>query len=173
MKKITFIIVSLLLISCSEMKDLSMIKDVENISLCLLSADVYNAESQQKTKEYLERREVLRKIELKGEQRESFVEEFLNENNYEVVSRKCKFEPVYALLVNGKPYAFFDVEYCPTLKIMVEGKEPKYMDIATENTLKKLLDAYTKIVLRKIPASFFAQTNLLISQKKQRSREIL
>lgn len=133
-----------MLVACSEMKELSMIKDVENITLCLLSAEVYNAETQQKDKEYLERREVLKTIALKGDERTSFLKEFLNENNYEVVARKCKYEPVYALLVEGKPYAFFDVEYCPTLKIIIEGKEPKYLDITTENTLKKVLDELMK-----------------------------
>lgn len=144
MKKIVLLLMPLLLMTCSETKDVFMIEDSQSLTLCLLSEEVYGVEKQQKTKEYLERREVLQTIQLKGEQRVAFLKEFTNKDNYGVVSRKCKYEPVYALLVDNKPHAFFDVEYCPTLKIVLNGKEPKYMDIVTENSLKELLDEYMK-----------------------------
>lgn len=140
MKKFVFFLISILLISCSEMKDISAIKDAENITVCLLSAEVYNATSQDATREYIERREVLRKLDLKGEQRTSFLKEFLDENNYEPLSRKCKFEPVYAIVVNEKLFALFDVEYCPTMHYVNNKKDAKYIGITAENSLKKLLD---------------------------------
>ena len=144
MKKITFFLISILLISCSEMKDISAIKDAENITVCLLSAEVYNKESQDATKEYLEKREVLRTLDLKGEQRTLFLKEFLDEKNYEPLSRKCDFEPVYALLMNDKLFALLDVEYCPTMEFVNNKKSAKYIGITTENTLKKLLDENLK-----------------------------
>ena len=140
MKKLAFFLISILLISCSEMKDISAIKDAENITVCLLSAEVYNTASQDASKEYLERREVLKTLDLKGEQRTTFIKEFTNDANYEPISRKCKFEPVYAILMNGKLFALFDVEYCPTMHYVNNKKEAQYIGISAENTLKKLLD---------------------------------
>jgi len=144
MKKITFFLISILLISCSEMKDISAIKDAENITVCLLSAEVYNTTLQDATKKYIERREVLKTLDLKGEQRTTFVKEFVNDANYELIMRKCKFEPVYAILMNGKLFALFDVEYCPTMHYVNNKKDAKYIGIAAENTLKKLLDKHLK-----------------------------
>jgi len=139
MKTLTYYIFSLFLISCTEMKDFSSIKEDESITVCLLSAEVYNEASQDAAKEYLERREVVNKLTLEGEQRATFFNEFLDESNYEPLNRKCKFEPVYALVVNNKLFALLDVEYCPTLQY-VNGKNSKYVGIAAENSLKKLLE---------------------------------
>ncbi|MBC8756079.1 hypothetical protein H2O64_15485 [Kordia sp. YSTF-M3] len=144
MKTLTFYIVSLLLISCNGMKDISEIKDEDTMTVCLLSNEVYNADSQDTAKEYLERRQVVRKLVLEGDQRASLLKEFLNDSNYEPLSRKCKFEPVYALLVNDKLLALFDVEYCPTIEYVNKEKDSKYIGITAENTLKKLLEDYLK-----------------------------
>ncbi len=144
MKTLTFYILSVVLISCNGMKDISEIKDADTMTVCLLSAEVYNQESQDAAKEYLERREIVRKLVLEGEQRASLLKEFLEDSNYEPLSRKCKFEPVYALLVNDQLFALFDVEYCPTIKYVNRGEDSKYIGITTENTLKKLLEDYLK-----------------------------
>lgn len=143
MKILTYYLFSLTLISCTEMKDFSSITDDDNITVCLLSAEVYNEASQIAAKEYLERREIISKLDLKGEQRATFFKEFLEDSNYEPLSRKCKFEPVYAVVVNKKLFALLDVEYCPTLQY-VNGKKSKYVGITAENNLKKLLETNLK-----------------------------
>lgn len=139
MKAISFLIISIVLISCREMKDVSAIKEAKSISLCYLSEEEYDKDEQIQTKEYLEQRQVLQKIELKEEQRDLFLNEFLNQDNYEALTRKCQFQPVYALLVDNKLYALFDTEYCPTIKYVNKKKEAQFLGITTENTLDKVV----------------------------------
>ncbi|WP_046744965.1 hypothetical protein [Kordia zhangzhouensis] len=142
MKKITLLIIALVINSCSEMKDVFEINDSETITIGLLSEEVYSADEQKKDKTYYERREVVQQKELTGEKRTAFLKEFKNKDNYVPLARKCKYEPVFVLLVDDRPHAYFDVEYCPTVKFILEGKKEKYLDIVTENTLKELLDTH-------------------------------
>ena len=144
MKKITVLLIALAIHSCSEMKDLFEINETETIIVGLLSEEVYAEADQQDDKTYYERREVLQQKEFTGEERAAFLKAFKDKSNYEPLARKCKYEPVYVLVVNGQPHAFFDVEYCPTVKFIIDETKEKYFDITTENSLKDVLDTHFK-----------------------------
>lgn len=139
MKGITFLIISIVLISCREMKDATILKEAKNMSLCYLSEEEYDKDSQLETNEYFEQRQVLKKIDLNEQQRELFLSEFLNQENYEALTRRCEFQPVYALVVDQKLYALFDTEYCPTIQYVNNKEDDQFLGVTTENTLDRVL----------------------------------
>ncbi len=144
MKGITFLIISIVLISCREMKDAKVLKEAKKISLCYLSEEQYDEDSQTQLNEYFEQRQVLKEIDLNEQQRQLFLNEFLNQENYEALTRRCQFQPVYALVVDQKLYALFDTEYCPTIKYVNNKEEDQFLGVTTENTLDQVLKSLMK-----------------------------
>lgn len=142
MRIFIFLFILFFMISCDEMKELAAIKDAENINLCLL--DDKETINLIQGKEYYEGREVLKVITLNAEDKKKLLAELLKKSNYEPLSRKCPFEPVYVLRSDTKLYFLLDAEYCPTIEYEDTQGNTKLLGIKTDNTLKTLLAELVK-----------------------------
>lgn len=139
MQKLLIISIILGTISCEpQMEQFNELKRASDIYLLLLSASETTEVNDSLA--YVGNREVLRQVRLTDEQRGSFIGHFTKKANYEPLNRRCKFEPVYALKIDGKIYATFDVEYCPTIQFMTNEEVPDLLGITTDNTLKTAID---------------------------------
>ncbi len=127
-------------VGCTTLRKAKPIKEKDALTLHVLNS--HEADTLEVGKMYIRNREVLDTIELIGEQRSKFLEEFENEKNYEPITRKCELNPVYSLFVNDNLYALFDVEYCPTIEYVHKRKKSKFEGIITNNGLKEILSQY-------------------------------
>lgn len=134
----------LLAITCcnSQMEQLKSIKEAKDIHILLLSETENN--DAEEDENYVRKRQILKEVKLNEDQKKEFIKKILEKDNYEPLTRKCKFEPVYALRVDDNIYATFDVTYCPTLEYTDELGEITLLGIKTNNSLiaivKEIMD---------------------------------
>ena len=138
MKNLLIISFAIAMISCGKQVEMiSELKKSEEAYLLLLNANETNAPVD--SIEYVENRTILDQVKLSEGQRGQLVDQFLNQENFEPLSGKCKYQPVYAVKINGKIYATFDVEYCPTVRYSSSAKKEQLLGIKAESELKKVV----------------------------------
>jgi len=82
--------------------------------------------------------EVVRSIEVEDKS-DKLLGELTNKENYEPVSRRCKMYPQYAIEIEGKLVAVFDLESCPRIEYLANEEETVF-DIKMENSIKAELE---------------------------------
>jgi len=133
MRVLTLFLIILMAQSCDNtMEELKALNANETMELLFLSVDEYDTFDD--NKEYIEYKEVIGKIELKGDTKAELIQAILSKDNYEPLSRKCKLDPVYALKINGELFALLDVEYCPLLKV---NSSNELLQITFDNSIKQ------------------------------------
>lgn len=138
MKYAAFIILLAVICCNSQMEQFNSIKDSQEMHLLLLSET--EADNAGDEDNYVRKRQILKDVKLSEDQKKLFIKNILEKDNYEPLSRKCKFEPVYALKIDGRIYATFDVTYCPTLEYTNDSGEATLLGVKTDNSLIEIVN---------------------------------
>lgn len=121
--------------SCKKGNGLDSLKNATNIHLLYL--DALKAKTFKENVKYIDDRKVLKDFNLSKSDKEKLIEVIIKKDNYEPISRKCEHEPVYALMVDNKLVALFDVEYCPYLQYIKEDGSKETFQLKTNSLIKK------------------------------------
>ncbi len=89
--------------------------------------------------EYIEGREVIKKVVLSNQEKQRIIMALFDENNYEPINRKCEFSPVFAIKHQNILMAMLDVTYCPFVKLIDKYGVQNNLQLITDNTLKNIL----------------------------------
>lgn len=121
------------MVSCeSYLEELEQYKNPESVELYYLDA----FESESASDSLIANRKVLKTFNLEGNDQRLFVKSFLKAENYEPISRKCPFEPVYALKIDGKIIAFLDVEFCPGVEHQLPDGSKKFYQLKKDSPIR-------------------------------------
>ncbi len=128
-----------IIMSCKSNIPLSVSEDTkpDDIEVYLLS----DSESIERRigSEYIEGREVIKKVVLSSHEKQGIITALFDENNYEPINRKCEFSPVFAIEHQNVLMATLDVEYCPFVKLIDKYGVQNNLQLITDNTLKNIL----------------------------------
>lgn len=144
MKKVIISIIILTFITSCEngMENLAYLKNGKKIQLLYL--DAIESEDELATEEYINKRKVLKEFELNESEKENLIKTIVKKDNYEPLTRKCKFEPVYAIKIDDSTVAIFDVEFCPALEYYEQNGSKQILQLKTNSTLKSELEKLLK-----------------------------
>lgn len=143
MRKIIILITALISITSCEnaMKKLNHLKNGKKVQLLYL--DSIESKDEIAGEQYVNKRKVLKEFELSEEEKNNLIKTIIKKDNYEPLTRKCKFEPVYAIKVDNEIVAIFDVEFCPALEYFEQNGSSQILQLKTNSTLntelKKLI----------------------------------
>lgn len=126
------------LFSCKAKSDASL---VNNSKLQLVKLGDAVAENS-KTKN-IAGYKIEQNFKLSKAQQAALLKEINNPSNIENATRRCAFEPVYALVENKQVIALFDVEFCPKIQL-TQQNDGKIQDLKQNNALKELINSISK-----------------------------
>ena len=142
-KYILLTLITVMAIACDkDMEEFDKLKASTNIQLVYL--DAQETENTSDNPNYISNRKILKEFSLDDATKKSLVKTLMNKDNYEPKTRKCRFEPVYAVKVDGALVALFDVEYCPSLQYFKDDGATEIYQLKTESELKSELEKLTK-----------------------------
>jgi hypothetical protein len=142
-KYILLTLITVMAIACDkDMEEFDKLKASTNIQLVYL--DAQETENTSDNPNYISNRKILKEFSLDDATKKSLVKTLMNKDNYEPKTRKCRFEPVYAVKVDGALVALFDVEYCPSLQYFKDDGATEIYQLKTESELKSALEKLTK-----------------------------
>jgi hypothetical protein len=142
-KYILITLITVMAIACdTDMEEFDKLKEATNIQLLYL--DAVETENTTDSTNYIHNRKVLKEFTLDDTSKKSLVKTLMNKDNYEPRTRKCRFEPVYAVKVDNALVALFDVEYCPSLQYFKDDGATETYQLKTESKLKEELEKLTK-----------------------------
>lgn len=138
MKYFTAVIFLLALVSCKA-KNKANIPNTQTVQLLKLG----DAVEENTTLKNIAGYTIAKKIKVTKTQQNDLVKEINNSSNVEIATRKCSFQPAYAVLVNDRIYAIFDTEFCPKIKL-TQSNNSDIMDLKENNKLKELINSIIK-----------------------------
>ena len=144
MKKIIISIIILSFItSCGDrMKNLNYLKNGINVQLLYL--DSIESVDEMVSEKYVNGRKVLKEFKLNELEKESLIKTIIKKDNYEPLTRKCKFVPVYAIKIDNAIVAVIDVGFCPALEYYEQNGSSKILQLKTNSALKTELEKLIK-----------------------------
>ena len=122
--------------------ELSYIKSNEKVTLFLLDAE--ESMNTEQNLNYIDNRRILKSYKISAKEQKELISEILKKNNYEPVTRKCKFEPIYALKIGSQLIGVFDIEYCPGFRYISEKGVEEYVQIKSNSQLSYFIKELTK-----------------------------
>lgn len=138
MKYLTAIILLFTLASCKA-KSSKNIANKQTVVLLKLGETVEESSKVKNIGGY----KIEKKIKITLAQQKVLLDEINNPTNIEKAVRRCAFEPTYAVLVNNKLYALFDIEFCSKIKL-AQNHNSNILDLKENNKLKELIHSLIK-----------------------------
>ncbi len=120
MKTIILLTTILIVNSCDRINSFSDIEKADKITIATLNSEAEYEDIN------LTKLEMSSSVQIEKTTKNEFVNTFLNESNYEALSRRCKFIPRYAILVNNRVVALFDATSCPRVVFKYDDEDVFY-----------------------------------------------
>lgn len=137
MKKFFFVIlISFIFMSCDdyleELKPYAIFGTAE-----LLYLD--SMESEESNEELIANRRILKEYVLDKQSQRKLVKAMMLSENFEPTTRRCRFDPVYAIKINKEVVVLFDVEFCPGLTHQKKDGSTTYYQLKKNSPLESEL----------------------------------
>ncbi|TDQ79480.1 hypothetical protein [Sphingobacterium yanglingense] len=87
---------------------------------------------------------VSKKISLRPKQAKQLISRLKEAQVSSSEIRRCPFDPMYAILIDNKPYALFNAIDCPRVMYPSGGKAVKPIDLKDHNGVQSLVDKIIK-----------------------------
>lgn len=138
MRHLILLQLMLSLLACDrDLKELRFLRKIDKADLLVLGAESDGAldEGKPVVNGYL----VVDSIPLTAKDKRKLFREFKRSKNYIKEAMRCRPEPQYAIVADGKTWLMFELEGCPKL-VSYATETPLWLDLAADNRIGKVID---------------------------------